>query len=116
MKNAEHWKGITTSIALHDEGEEQVDMGEAPYFEHFYGRVDELTIVKRWIVDEHSRLVSIIDMGGIGKTSLIAKLIDQEQSIFSAVFWRSLLNAPQLERILEVGDVSLNEYPDLLIR
>src|SRR6266487_946788 len=101
MQNAEHGKSITTSIAPQDEGEEQVDMGEAPHVEHFYGRVDELATVKRWIVDEHSRLVSIIGVGGIGKTSLVAKLIDQEQRIFSAVFWRSLLNAPPLERILQ---------------
>jgi WD40 repeat protein len=87
------------SIAPHDE-REQVDMGEAPHVQHFYGRVDELAVVKRWIVDEHCRLVSIIGVGGIGKTSLVAKLIDQERPVFRAVFWRTLLNAPPLERIL----------------
>jgi hypothetical protein len=97
-----HEKSISTSIASHDE-EEQIDMGEAPHIEHFYGRADELTTIRHWIVDEQCRLVSIIGMGGIGKTSLIAKLIDQEQSVFRAVFWRTLLNAPPLERILQEG-------------
>jgi hypothetical protein len=78
-----------------------IDWGEAPHVEHFYGRVDELATVKRWIVDEHCRLVSIIGVGGIGKSSLVAKLIDLELHGFRAVFWRSLLNAPPLERILQ---------------
>ncbi len=98
-QNAEYGKGLPMSIAPHDE-REQVDMGEAPHVQHFYGRVDELAVVKRWIVDEHCRLVSIIGVGGIGKTSLVAKLIDQERPVFRAVFWRTLLNAPPLEPIL----------------
>ena len=98
--HADHGKSTSMSIAPYDEVV-QVDMGEAPQVEQFYGRVDELATVKRWIVDEHSRLVSIIGVGGIGKTSLVAKLIDQELHVFRAVFWRSLLNAPPLERILQ---------------
>ena len=100
IHNAEHGKSITTSIALHEEGE-QVDMGEAPHVEHFYGRADELATVNRWVVDEQCRVVSVIGVGGIGKTSLVAKLIDQELQVFSAVFWRSLLNAPPFERVLQ---------------
>ena len=98
-QNVEHGEGLTMSI-VPDAGGVQMDMGEAPHVEHFYGRVDELAVVKRWVVDEHCRLVSIIGVGGIGKTSLVAKLIDQEPHVFRAVFWRTLLNAPPLERIL----------------
>jgi WD40 repeat protein len=93
-------KSITMS-SVTGEDVEQVDMGEAPHVEHFYGRLDELATIQRWIVDEHCRLVSIIGLGGIGKTSLVAKLIDQNLHVFNAVFWRSLLNAPPLERILQ---------------
>ena len=98
-QHLEQGKDLTMSIPPHSE-EEQVDMWEAPHVEQFYGRVDELAIVKRWIVDEQCRLVSIIGVGGIGKTSLVAKLIDQEQRVFRAIFWRTLLNAPPLEHIL----------------
>jgi WD40 repeat protein len=99
-QDSEHGRRSTLNMASHDEGE-QVDMGEAPHVEHFYGRVDELATLKRWIVDEQCRLVSIIGVGGIGKTSLVAKLIDQQPHAFRAVFWRTLLNAPPLERILQ---------------
>ncbi len=97
---ADHEKATTINLVPPDEGE-RVDMGEAPYVEHFYGRVAELATLKRWIVDEHCRLVSIIGVGGIGKTSLVARLIDQELHDFRVVFWRSLLNAPPIERILQ---------------
>ncbi|BCL84133.1 WD40 repeat domain-containing protein [Ktedonobacteria bacterium brp13] len=93
---------ITMSNTPYEDAE-QVDMGEAPHVEHFYGRVDELATLKRWIVDQHCRLVSIIGMGGIGKTSLVARLIDQvqEQHAFSTVYWRRLLNAPPFEYVLQ---------------
>jgi WD40 repeat protein len=100
IQNSDHGKSVVTSVPPQDEGE-QVDMGEAPHVEHFYGRVDELAQVKRWVVDEHCRLISIIGVGGIGKTSIVAKLMDQERTAFHAVFWRTLLNAPPLERILQ---------------
>jgi hypothetical protein len=68
---AEQGKNVTMSMALHDE-EEQMDMGEAPRVEHFYGRVDELATIRHWMVDEQSHLISIIGVGGIGKTRLCA--------------------------------------------
>jgi WD40 repeat protein len=80
---------------------EQMDMGEAPHVEHFYGRADELVTLQHWIVEEGCRLISIIGVGGIGKTSLVAKFIAQNPHVFRTVFWRSLLNAPPLERILQ---------------
>ncbi len=88
------------SITPPDEGE-QVDLGEAPQIDLFSGRADELATVKRWLVDEQCRVVLIIGVGGIGKTSLVAKVIDQAVPVFRVVFWRSLLNAPPLERILQ---------------
>jgi len=39
-------------------------------------------------------------MGGIGKTSLAATLVDQVQEHYDYVFWRSLHNAPPFKRIL----------------
>ena len=39
-------------------------------------------------------------MGGIGKTSLAAKLGEQVQSEFDYVVWRSLRNAPSLHELI----------------
>jgi WD40 repeat protein len=78
-----------------------IDWGEAPNNEQFYGRERELANLKQWLVDDHCHLVAILGMGGIGKTSLAATLVDQVKEHFDHVFWRSLLNAPPLSGILQ---------------
>ena len=78
-----------------------IDWGEAPDSELLYGREKELVTLKRWLVDEHCRLVAILGMGGIGKTSLAATLIHQVQEHYDYVFWRSLHNAPPLLSVLQ---------------
>src|SRR5258708_19339278 len=40
-------------------------------------------------------------MGGIGKTSLAATLVDQVHEHYDYVFWRSLHNAPPLKHLLQ---------------
>jgi WD40 repeat protein len=78
-----------------------VDWGEAPQADQFYGREQELADLKQWLVDDHCRLVAILGMGGMGKTSLAATLVDQVHEHYDYVFWRSLLNAPPLLSMLK---------------
>jgi len=78
-----------------------IDWGEAPHTELLYGRERELIELKQWLVDAHCRTVAIFGMGGIGKTSLAATLVDQVHEHYDCIFWRSLLNAPPLKRILQ---------------
>jgi WD40 repeat protein/transcriptional regulator with XRE-family HTH domain len=75
------------------------DWGEAPDASHFYGREGELTTLLRWVLHDRSRLVSIIGMGGVGKTTIAVKLAERLQEQFSYVIWRSLRNAPTLETL-----------------
>jgi WD40 repeat protein len=77
-----------------------IDWGEAPDSEPLYGREKELVELKHWLTREHCRLVAILGMGGIGKTSLAATLVDQIQEHFDCVFWRSLHNAPPVQSLL----------------
>src|SRR5713101_148179 len=79
----------------------RIDWGEAPHTEQFHGREKELAELHRWLVDDHCRLVAILGMGGMGKTSLAATLVDLVQENYDYVFWRSLHNAPPLESILQ---------------
>lgn len=79
---------------------ERVDWGEAPLGMPFYGRNEERARLQRWICDDHCRMIGIVGMGGIGKSSLAASVAEQVRSTFSAVFWRSLQNAPALEHIV----------------
>lgn len=83
------------------------DLGDAPDVPVFFGRTQELTQLKQWITgdslnetNQRCRLVSILGMGGIGKTNLSLKLLQDTQHQFEFVIWRSLLNAPLLVDVL----------------
>ncbi|BAY28521.1 WD-40 repeat-containing protein [Nostoc carneum NIES-2107] len=78
----------------------RVDWGEAVDVLAFYGRAEELSKLTQWVVQERCRVVALLGMGGIGKTSLAIKLVQQIQDEFDYVIWRSLQNAPPIQEIL----------------
>ncbi len=82
-------------------GNVKADWGEAPNVQVFYGRKKQLEELEKWIVRDHCQLVSVLGMGGIGKTMLAAKLAETIQNTFEYVFWRSLQHAPSVQSILK---------------
>ena len=76
------------------------DWGEAPDVSIFYGRQPELDILKQWCICDNCRLIGLLGMGGIGKTTITAKLAHQIKDNFEYVIWRSLQNAPPVEEVL----------------
>ncbi|MGB3532173.1 MAG: NB-ARC domain-containing protein [Microcoleaceae cyanobacterium] len=91
----------------------QIDWGEASDASSFCGRESELQQLKQWILNEHCRVVALLGMGGIGKTSISVELAQQIQSEFQFVIWRSLRNAPPLEEILADIIQFISPEPDL---
>jgi hypothetical protein len=79
------------------------DWGEAVDVSLFCGRTSELATFEQWIQVDRCRLVALLGMVGVGKTSLAVKLAQQIQGEFDFVIWRSLLHAPPLETLL--GDL-----------
>lgn len=77
------------------------DWGEAVDVSVFYGRELELSGLKQWILKENCRLVTLLGMGGIGKTALSVKLARQLQEHFKYTAWRSLRNAIPLDELLD---------------
>ncbi len=66
----------------------------------FYGRESELAQLWEWIVSERCRMVSLLGIGGIGKSTIAVQAADQMQAEFEIIVWRSLVNAPPLEQLL----------------
>jgi WD40 repeat protein len=74
--------------------------GIAPDVSVFYGRTAELKTLTQWVLQDQCRLVSLVGMGGIGKTALSVRLAEQVQDHFGYILWSSVSNAPSLETLL----------------
>ncbi|SRR5579883_1903536 len=77
----EHWKALTVPS--------------------FYDREQELTTLTRWVLEEGCRMVSVLGMGGIGKSALVVRAMQQLEGHFDIVLFRSLRDAPDCSALLD---------------
>lgn len=97
----------------------QVDWDEALDIPSFYGRQEELALLSRWVGEERCRVVSVLGMGGIGKSALSVTVMHRVASQFEMVIWRSLRDAPACSALLDtclqvLAPQQLRDKPDSL--
>jgi hypothetical protein len=78
-----------------------VDWGEAIDVPALYGREAELATLQLWVLTDHCRVIALLGLGGIGKTSLALAIAVRIASHFETVIFRSLRNAPPLGDVLD---------------
>src|SRR6266436_2117392 len=79
----------------------RVDWGDALDVPSFYGREEELATLEQWMAQERCRVVSVLGMGGIGKSALAVRVMHRVAAHFEVVLWRSLRDAPACSALLE---------------
>jgi NACHT domain len=77
-----------------------IDLGDAPEIFTFFDRTSELSTLENWITQEHTRLIALLGISGIGKTTLSLRLIDEIKTQFDYVIYRSLRFSPTLDATL----------------
>jgi NB-ARC domain. len=76
-----------------------INLTEAPELTTFYNRTSELSTLKQWILEDHTRLITIYGLSGMGKSAIALKLIEEINTQFDYIIWKSLNNLPTLSTL-----------------
>jgi len=96
-----NWSEIAdTKLVPESERTVLADWGEAPELDSFYGRTAELNQLEEWISQDRCKVIALLGLGGIGKTTLGVMLADQIQEQFEVLIWRSLKGTQSIQSLL----------------
>jgi len=77
-----------------------IDLSDAPEIFRFYDRTPQLATLENWIICDRTRLIALLGINGIGKTTLSLRLIEQIKTHFDYIIYRSLRFYPTLNATL----------------
>ena len=78
----------------------RIDWGEAFDVTSFYGRKAELTQLSDWVLKDRCRLIAVLGIGGMGKSTLAIRLMHEVAEQFEIAVFRSLRDAPLCEDLV----------------
>jgi DNA-binding CsgD family transcriptional regulator len=102
-----NWRDVVDwlEVAGYRKGSASTDEREAawqdfPDIPTFYGRTEELEVLKQWVTIDRCRVVAVVGMAGVGKTALVAKLVHELAVEFDRVVWLNLGYVPPFPQTL----------------
>jgi hypothetical protein len=84
-----------------DKNKNYHDLTLAPQIINFYDRKTELETLSNWILNQNVRLISVLGLSGIGKTTLVKKIVDLNLENFEIIIWKNLRFPKPLELIFD---------------
>jgi hypothetical protein len=89
------------------------DLTIAPKITYFYDRTTELNTLSHWLIDQNTRLTSVLGLSGIGKTTLVKQFVDLNLQHFDIIIWKNIKLSPSLDSILT--EILTNINPDSVL-
>ncbi|QYX32846.1 NB-ARC domain-containing protein [Sphaerospermopsis torques-reginae] len=117
-ENSQYLEDIQNQSSYSQNQTPRIDLSKAPELNYKYGRTSEIATLKQWILENHTRLITIYGLSGIGKTALTLKLISEITTQFDYIIYRSLDNLPKLinlkNDLQQFLSQSQNPLPEIL--
>lgn len=96
-----NWQEIALLEENFGKGEiDRKDWGGVTEADFFCGRTEELAEIKRWIIGDKCRLITVFGMAGMGKTALAVELAQGIEGDFDYLIYRSLKQVSPLTELL----------------
>lgn len=76
------------------------DLSEAPDPDEVFGRKKEILVLHNK-VEIGTRVLGVFGIGGIGKSSIVSRLVHEIKKNFEFIVWRSMQNEPSIDYFLD---------------